>query len=139
MPGPLLLAHHLGDGAILLDEVVAGHARVGTAQQIDWSKKALQSERSRTYDALHYRIAIRLDLDQKFFEGDPQPPEIAMPAEWPEQLKKRVTGVGKSVLLGMMTRYTNADVVVVGLIGERGREVREFIERHALDVENLDI
>jgi aminopeptidase N len=43
---------------------------LGTAQQIDWSKKALQSERSRTYDALHYRIAIRLDLDQKFFEGD---------------------------------------------------------------------
>ena len=41
-----------------------------TAQQIDWSKKALQSERSRTYDALHYRIAIRLDLDQKSFEGD---------------------------------------------------------------------
>ncbi|HXE16620.1 MAG TPA: FliI/YscN family ATPase [Stellaceae bacterium] len=39
------------------------------------------------------------------------------------------TGVGKSVLLGMMARYTSADVVVVGLIGERGREVKEFIER----------
>ncbi len=39
------------------------------------------------------------------------------------------SGVGKSVTLGMMARYTNADVNVIGLIGERGREVNEFIER----------
>jgi len=39
------------------------------------------------------------------------------------------SGVGKSVLLGMMARYTGADVIVVGLIGERGREVKEFVER----------
>jgi flagellum-specific ATP synthase len=38
-------------------------------------------------------------------------------------------GVGKSVLLGMVARHSTADVIVVGLIGERGREVREFIER----------
>ncbi|SFU64049.1 flagellar protein export ATPase FliI [Pseudoduganella namucuonensis] len=38
------------------------------------------------------------------------------------------SGVGKSVLLGLMTRQTVADVVVVGLIGERSREVREFVD-----------
>ncbi len=39
------------------------------------------------------------------------------------------SGVGKSVLLGMMTRFTEAEIIVVGLIGERGREVKEFIEQ----------
>ncbi|MDP1603550.1 MAG: FliI/YscN family ATPase [Legionella sp.] len=46
------------------------------------------------------------------------------------------SGVGKSVLLGMITRFTEADVVIVGLIGERGREVKEFIEE-AVGLENL--
>lgn len=39
------------------------------------------------------------------------------------------SGVGKSVLLGMMARFTEAEIIVVGLIGERGREVKEFIEQ----------
>lgn len=43
------------------------------------------------------------------------------------------SGIGKSVLLGMMARYTTADVIVVGLIGERGREVKEFIEMNLGD------
>jgi len=39
------------------------------------------------------------------------------------------SGVGKSILLGMMARYTGADVTVIGLVGERSREVKEFVER----------
>jgi len=46
------------------------------------------------------------------------------------------SGVGKSVLMGMLTRYTKADVVVIGLIGERGREVNDFI-RESLGAEGL--
>lgn len=40
------------------------------------------------------------------------------------------SGVGKSLLLGMITRFTKAEVVVVGLIGERGREIKEFLEEN---------
>jgi flagellum-specific ATP synthase len=39
------------------------------------------------------------------------------------------SGIGKSILLGMMARYTAADVIVIALVGERGREVNEFIQR----------
>jgi flagellum-specific ATP synthase len=40
------------------------------------------------------------------------------------------SGVGKSTVMGMMARYTEADVNVIGLVGERGREVREFLDKN---------
>lgn len=40
------------------------------------------------------------------------------------------SGVGKSVLLSQLARFTSADVIVIGLIGERGREVQEFLQKH---------
>jgi flagellum-specific ATP synthase len=49
------------------------------------------------------------------------------------------TGIGKSTLLGMMARGTNADVRILALIGERGREVREFIERDLADARQSTI
>ncbi len=53
-------------GGLLLFGLVPG----ASAQAVDWSKKAVQSERSRSFDALHYKITIRLDLDQKSFSGE---------------------------------------------------------------------
>ncbi|MCP4159520.1 MAG: FliI/YscN family ATPase [Deltaproteobacteria bacterium] len=46
------------------------------------------------------------------------------------------SGVGKSVLMGMMTKHTQADVIIIGLIGERGREVKDFVDNN-LGVEGL--
>ena len=45
-------------------------ALAGSAQTVDWSKKTFQSERSRSYDALNYRIKIKIDIDRKSFDGE---------------------------------------------------------------------
>jgi flagellum-specific ATP synthase len=117
------LAKHLPVGDCLLGRVVDGAGRpLDRLGAIDWHEQRSLSSRpfnpierapiERTLD-----VGIRA-LDQLVTVGRGQ--RLGLFAG---------SGVGKSVLLGMMARYTSADVIVVGLIGERGREVKEFIEQ----------
>ncbi len=116
------LAKHLPVGAGLLGRVVDGAGRpLDRLGPIDWSEQ--RSLSSRPFNPIERApIATTLDvgvraIDQLITVGRGQ--RLGLFAG---------SGVGKSVLLGMMARYTTADVIVVGLIGERGREVKEFIE-----------
>jgi flagellum-specific ATP synthase len=87
-----------------------------------------------------------LSVDNRSLDNDPPSPTARQPIRRPVETGVRAldgmltvgagqrigifagTGVGKSTLLGMIARYTLADVNVICLVGERGREVREFLE-----------
>ena len=56
--------------AALVGILVIALSPLSFDQSVDWSKKALQTERSRSYDALHYRIKLKLDLDRRSFDGE---------------------------------------------------------------------
>jgi flagellum-specific ATP synthase len=117
------LAKHLPVGNALLGRVVDGAGRpLDRLPPLDWHEQ--RSLSSRPFNPIDRApIETMLDvgvraIDQLITVGRGQ--RLGLFAG---------SGVGKSVLLGMMARYTSADVIVVGLIGERGREVKEFIEQ----------
>src|SRR5262245_20123485 len=130
--------HGVKPGARVIPRQGAGHVRVGPellGRVIDGAGEPLDG-----------RGPLYLD-DRTRLTGTPLNPLMREPIQRPLDVGVRAinslltvgrgqrlglfagSGVGKSVLLGMMARYTEADVIVVGLIGERGREVKEFIDK----------
>jgi flagellum-specific ATP synthase len=120
-------AKHLPVGDQLLGRVVDGNGRpLDKLGQLD--AKPARSLISRPFNPLH-RASIKqsLDVGIRAING------LLTIGRGQRLGLFAGSGVGKSVLLGMMARYTAADVIVVGLIGERGREVKEFIEQNLGD------
>ena len=123
-------AKHLPVGDQLLGRVVDGNGRpLDKLGPVD--AKPARSLISRPFNPLH-RAPIRqsLDVGIRAING------LLTIGRGQRLGLFAGSGVGKSVLLGMIARYTAAEVIVVGLIGERGREVKEFIE-HNLGDEGL--
>jgi flagellum-specific ATP synthase len=136
MPLDDLNGVQLGDRVLLLEET--GHIPVGRSLLGSVVDSTLRSYESEELKGLNERIPLY---------GLPLNPMHRQPISKPLDLGVRAinacltcgqgqrmgifagSGVGKSVLLGMLARQTSADVVVLALIGERGRELRDFLER----------
>lgn len=128
------------------DEVVAepGEARVGVCdallgRMLDGMGRPIDGGKSLHYDEWYplYRNAPRA-LDRTRIKAPIATGVRALDGLTTIGRGQRMglfagTGVGKSVLMGMIARNTDADVVVCGLVGERGREVREFIDKNLGD------
>jgi flagellum-specific ATP synthase len=125
-------------GSMVIPISRLGHARVGTTllgRVLDSSGKPIDDKGELEADESYPLIAKNINpLSRKKITTPLDVGIRAINALMTVSKGQRMgifagTGVGKSVLLGMVTKYTTADVVV-GLIGERGREVKEFIEEN---------
>jgi flagellum-specific ATP synthase len=125
-PGCLVHAHHLAD-TVAVSPALLGRVIDGMGQPID-NKGPIEGE-------TRYPLAGQTSnpLERPIIEMQLDVGIRSINALLPIGKGQRMgifagSGVGKSTLLGMMARYTTASVNVIALIGERGREVREFIE-----------
>lgn len=117
-------AKHLPVGDMLLGRVVDGNGR-----PLD-SLGPLQTEQTRSLSSRPLNPLLREPIRHSMDVGIRAINALLTVGRGQRLGLFAGSGVGKSVLLGMMARYTEAEVIVVGLIGERGREVKEFIEQN---------
>ena len=130
-PGSLIV--HRGEKACFsVSPALISRVLNGLGEPIDGTVSLVQGTPYPLYaeplnPLLRHRISAPLDLGVRAING------LLTCAKGQRMGIFAGSGVGKSVLLGTMARYTQADVNVIALIGERGREVREFIERELGD------
>ena len=130
-PGSLIV--HRGEKACLyVSPAMIGRVLNGLGEPIDDTASLVEGTPYPLYaeplnPLLRQRISAPLDLGVRAING------LLTCAKGQRMGIFAGSGVGKSVLLGTMARYARADINVIALIGERGREVREFIERELDD------
>lgn len=135
---PIGRIHGLGPGARVIPtgrsaEIPVGHSLLGRVldgqgQPID-GKGAIVCQQTRPLAAETINPLSRKPVEEPLDVGVRSINSILTVGRGQRMGLMAGSGVGKSVLLGMMTRFTEAEIIVVGLIGERGREVKEFIDQ----------
>ena len=116
-------ARYLRVGRDLLGRVVDAHANVLDARALPHTTERVTIERRPPAPVDRPRIDVPLSTGVRAIDG------LLTCGRGQRMGIFSGSGVGKSVALGMMARYTAADVNVIALIGERGREVNEFLQR----------